>query len=57
MPFVNNGSFVYFLLIYIKLVSFYCFTVLARLPSIMFNRSSDDGHPYLSPDLRRKINA
>ena len=41
--------------IWIPFISFSCLVIVARTSNTMLNKSGKGGHPYLVPDLKRKV--
>ena len=54
MSFANRHDFTFFFLLWIPFISFSCLTTLARISSIVLNRSGDSGHLSLVLYLRVK---
>ena len=57
MSFANRHDFTFFFLLWIPFISFSCLTTLARVSSIVLNRSGDSGHLCLDCDQKGKIHS
>ena len=55
MSFANRNSFTSAFLISMPFISSSCFTALARTSRTMLKKSGESRHPFLIPDLRRKV--
>ena len=53
MSFAYNDSFTYSFSVWIHFISFSCWIAVTRISNTMLNKSGENGHPCLVPDLRK----
>ena len=54
MSFANSDSFIFSFPVWMPFISFSCLITMTRTSNIVLNRSGENGHPCLVPDLSGK---